>query len=134
MIDDMPAALPEILAMYPGNQAVYDSLKELLAEGSAIAFLGAGTSVPLYPLWPELIKKLAHEPVLRGLANDADEQYWLRTAAAKPLQAASQIRAKLGDAFYHTFLYETFKDQANHTPAQGALMRMNFKAYITTKL
>ena len=48
------------------------------------------------------------------------------------MQTASQIRAKLGDAFYHTFLYETFKDQADHTPAQGALMRANFKAYITT--
>ncbi len=106
MIDDMPAALPAILEI-PGNQAVYASLKQLLETGSAIAFLGAGTSVPLYPLWPELIANLAHEPVLRGLATEADEQYWLRPGA-KPLQTASQIRAKLGDAFYHTFLYETF--------------------------
>jgi hypothetical protein len=37
-----------------------------------------------------------------------------------------------GEAFYHTFLYKTFQDQANHTPAQGALIRANFKAYITT--
>ena len=60
MIDDMPAALPDILAI-TGNQAVYDSLKQLLETGSAIAFLGAGTSVPLYPLWPKLIADLAHE-------------------------------------------------------------------------
>src|SRR5260370_33896379 len=109
MIDDMPAALPAILEI-PGNQAVYDSLKQLLETGSAIAFLGAGTSVPLYPLWPQLIKQLAHEPVLRGLATDADEQYWLRSAATKPLQVASQIPAKLRDPVYHTFLFETCKD------------------------
>ena len=53
----MDASLQQILAIR-GNQAVYDRLKELLKDGSAIAFLGAGTSVPLYPLWGELIAKL----------------------------------------------------------------------------
>ena len=127
----MAATVQEILAI-PGNQAVYDRLKQLLEEGSAIAFLGAGTSAPLYPLWGELIAKLAHEPVLRGLADEGAEQYWLGKAKDKPLQVASQIRTKLGDALYHTFLYEIFKDQANHTPVQGTLMRANFEAYITT--
>src|SRR5260370_15012480 len=102
MIDDMPAALPAILEI-PGNQAVYDSLKQLLETGSAIAFLGAGTSVPLYPLWPELIAKLAHEPVLRGLATEADAQYWLRPGP-NPLPTAPPIRAKLADPFCNTFL------------------------------
>ena len=51
----MDEAVKKILKKYPGNEAVYDNLKQLLETGSAIAFLGAGTSVPLYPLWPELL-------------------------------------------------------------------------------
>ncbi len=127
----MNVSLSDILST-AGNQQAYNRLKELLQANSAIAFIGAGASFPLYPLWPQLIRKLANEPVRQGLATAADEQYWLNSAASKPLQVASQIRAKLGDPHYHTFLFETFKDQANHTPAQGALMRANFKAYITT--
>src|SRR5206468_74389 len=101
--------LSEILAI-PGNGAVYKQLQGLLEEGSAIAFVGAGASAPLYPLWGQLIKLLAHEPVVRGLATEADEQYWLHNAGSA-LHVASQIRARLGDPLYHTFLYETFKDR-----------------------
>jgi tetratricopeptide (TPR) repeat protein len=130
------ARLEDILAI-PGNAAVYRRLEAMLAEGSAIAFIGAGASFPVYPLWNQLIAQLAHEPVARGLADAADEQYWLRTAATKPLQVASQIHAKLGDPLYHTFLYETFKDRTGPgglpcTPAQAALVRAGFKALITT--
>jgi len=64
-----------------------------------------------------LIRRLANQPLRQGLNN----------AANKPLQVASPIRAKLGDLLDYTFLVETFKDQANHTPAQGALMRANFQ-------
>lgn len=39
----MAATLQEILGI-PGNQAVYDPMKQLLEEGSPIAFLGAGAS------------------------------------------------------------------------------------------
>jgi hypothetical protein len=128
----MAATLAEILAI-PGNRAVYDRLRSLLAEGSATAFVGAGASYPLFPLWPQLIQKLAHEPVDRGLADAAAEQQWLVMADKKPVQAVSQIRQKLTDPFYYTFLYETFKDQNQpYTPAHDALMRMNFKAYLTT--
>ncbi len=128
--------LSDILAI-PGNEAVYKRLQKLLQEGSAITFVGAGASAPLYPLWPQLIAQLAHEPVARGLAADADGQYWLRNADSKPLQVASQIRARLGDPLYHTFLYETFKDRTGadgltYTPAHAALMRASFKAYLTT--
>jgi len=53
------------------------------------------------------------------------------------LQVASQIRARLRDPLYHTFLFETFKDRTGpggraYTPAHAALMRSNFKACLTT--
>jgi len=126
------SALDDILAI-PGNAPVYQRLRELLKERQAIAFAGAGVSSPLYPLWPGLLKSLAQAPVERGLATAADEEYWLRTADRRPLQVASQIHQKLTDAHYYPFLYETFKDRPPYfTPAHDALIRCNFKAWITT--
>ncbi|HEV3332261.1 MAG TPA: SIR2 family protein [Bryobacteraceae bacterium] len=127
----MPS-LDDILAI-PGNAPVYQRLRGMLDARQAIAFAGAGVSTPLYPLWPELLKSLAHAPVEKGLATPADEEYWLRTAGKRPLQVASQIHQKLGDAHYYPFLYETFKDRPPYvTPAHDALIRCNFKAWITT--
>lgn len=106
----MPSAvtLDEILAI-EGNGVVYERLQTLMADGSAMAFVGAGASFPLYPLWEQLLKELADEPVKRGVAVEADKQQWLRTAAHKPLHVAARIHDKLKDSLYHTFLYETFK-------------------------
>ena len=134
----MPSSvtLGDILAI-DGNRAVYERLQALLADGSAMAFVGAGASFPLYPLWPQLIEALADEPVQRGLADAADKAQWLRAAAQKPLHVAARIHDRLRDNFYHTFLYETFKDRVGadglgYTPAQAALARANFKALVTT--
>jgi tetratricopeptide (TPR) repeat protein len=127
----MPA-LDDILAI-PGNMPVYQRLRELLGARQAIAFAGAGVSAPLYPLWPGLLKSLAHAPVEKGLASADDEEYWLRTADKRPLQVASQIHQKLTDSHYYPFLYETFKDRPPYfTPAHDALIRCNFKAWVTT--
>lgn len=102
-----------------------------------MAFVGAGASFPLYPLWPQLIDALADEPVRRGLAHAADKAQWLRAAGQKPLHVAARIHEKLKDNFYHTFLYEIFKDRVgadglSFTPAQAALVRANFKTLVTT--
>ena len=124
--------LEEILAI-PGNTPVYERLRELLDTRKAIAFAGAGVSAPLYPLWPGLLKSLAYAPVARGLATAEDEDFWLRTADRRPLQVASQIHQKLTDAHYYPLLYETFKDKPPYfTPSHDALIRCNFKAWITT--
>src|ERR1017187_4127231 len=131
MVLCMPA-LGDILTI-PGNRPVYRRLRELLDERKAIAFAGAGVSAPLYPLWPGLLKSLAQAPVDKGLATAADVEYWLRIADKRPLQVASQIHQKLTDAHYYPFLYETFKDRTPYfTPAHDALIRCNFKAWITT--
>ena len=128
-LDDI---LNDILEI-PGNRPVYQRLRALLDERKAIAFAGAGVSAPLYPLWSGLLKSLSQAPVDKGLATDADVEFWLRTADKRPLQVASQIRQKLTDAHYYPFLYETFKDRPPFfTPAHDALVRCNFKAWITT--
>jgi len=43
----------------PGNPGVFEDLVELVGSEEAIAYVGAGASAPLYPLWGELIRRLA---------------------------------------------------------------------------
>ena len=94
--------LTDILAI-EGNRPVYDRLRELVSTGSVIAFVGAGASAPLYPLWAELLCELVHEAEAVG-AENAAVQYWKRNAARLPMEIAAQIRNKLGDESYYALL------------------------------
>jgi len=68
-----------IMSELPGNEFVLRQLRDLVASGRAIAFVGAGASAGLYPLWTGLIHKLANEAVDRGLATEADRAFWFNT-------------------------------------------------------
>jgi len=41
----------------PGNEHARAKLRELLGEGKAVAFVGAGASAGMYPLWNQLITR-----------------------------------------------------------------------------
>jgi hypothetical protein len=66
------------------NEPGWSALTEYLASGDAIAFLGAGASAPLYPLWAGLIGELidaagerlttSEAVTCRGLAADSAEE------------------------------------------------------------
>lgn len=47
----------EIMNCYPDNKMVYEHIKRDC--GKLIPFVGAGLSVPCYPLWPKALKELA---------------------------------------------------------------------------
>lgn len=49
----------EIMNCYPDNKMVYDHIKRDC--GKLIPFVGAGLSVPCYPLWPKALKELAEQ-------------------------------------------------------------------------
>ena len=49
----------EIMNCYPDNKMVYDHIKRDC--GKLIPFVGAGLSVPCYPLWPKALKQLAEQ-------------------------------------------------------------------------
>lgn len=49
----------EIMNCYPDNKMVYDHIKRDC--GKLIPFVGAGLSVPCYPLWPKALKDLAEQ-------------------------------------------------------------------------
>ncbi|HEX3528542.1 MAG TPA: hypothetical protein VH988_15865 [Thermoanaerobaculia bacterium] len=61
----MSATLDDILKI-PGNRPVFEDLQRLLALNKAIAFVGAGASAGMYPLWGEFIGKLADYAVEQG--------------------------------------------------------------------
>jgi hypothetical protein len=70
------------------------ALERYLASGQAVAFLGAGVSVPLYPLWDELIKLLVESASAR---LDEQEAVTLRMLAKQRPEAAVEIvRQQLG--------------------------------------
>jgi tetratricopeptide (TPR) repeat protein len=130
------ALLDDVLGI-PGNEYVMGRLRELLAGEQAIALVGAGASAGLYPLWDELIRQLAEEPVARGLATDADRDFWLKTATRSPQQAVRGIRESLGrqvfgDVLRETFGYRRGPDGRHCTPVHAALLQLPFRGYVTT--
>ena len=52
-LSGLPPGRAEELARV--NDAGLEAMRRYLASGEAVAFLGAGASVPLYPLWDGLI-------------------------------------------------------------------------------
>ncbi|MGH8896561.1 MAG: SIR2 family protein [Egibacteraceae bacterium] len=127
-------ALERVLAV-PGNGRVLERLRALLGSGQAIAFVGAGASVPLYPLWQALIRLLANEAVDQGLADDVQRTYWLSRADKNPQQVVRGIRDALGERMFAAVIERTFGYRVEgpwHTPTHAALLALPFRGYATT--
>ena len=58
----------EIMNCYPDNKMVYDHIKRDC--GKLIPFVGAGLSVPCYPLWPKALKELAERVAVPETKSD----------------------------------------------------------------
>ena len=107
-----------------------------MASGEAIAFVGAGASAGLYPLWTGLISQLADEAVREGLATDDDRTLWL-APTTKPQQAVRGIKQALGEGAYAEALRKIFAPRAGtdghyFTPVQGLVVRLAFRGFVTT--
>ena len=121
----------------PGNEHAFERLRALLDGGSAIAFVGAGASAGLYPLWGGLIASLVDETKKRGRANDDERAYWLKQRDTYPDQVVRGIKAALGDGIYAEVLRQIFRPKAGldgnrFTPIHAALLSLKFRAHITT--
>jgi tetratricopeptide (TPR) repeat protein len=104
--------------------------------GEAIAFVGAGASAGLYPLWGELIEQLANQAVLRG-ALDADRNFWISNAYRFPDDVVDGIKGALDPGTFAELLRDIFRTKAGadgncFTQVHGALALLPFKGYITT--
>jgi hypothetical protein len=131
------SSLREILFGIPGNEYTYEQLKETLDTGKAIAFVGAGASASLYPLWGDLVQELATQALRRGMVNEATYNFWLDPDGMDPQQVVRRIKERLGDRTFGEILneicaYKQGEDGKYYTPAHSALMRMPFAGYVTT--
>src|SRR5215207_5555678 len=112
------------------------SLAEALRDQRAVAWVGAGASAGLYPLWTELVQLLATSARDAKLATDGELAGWLKLAGSRPQEVAAQIRKHLGDERYRTRLYEIFStpptDQRPFTDLHATLMSLPFSGYVTT--
>ena len=96
------------------NQPGLALLGKHLAAGDAVAFLGAGSSMPLYPLWTGLIDRLLDN--VAGRIPDADIKTLRANAASRPEAVVEQVRHALG-ARFRQVLREVF--QGRRDPATG---------------
>jgi tetratricopeptide (TPR) repeat protein len=120
----------------PGNEHAFDRLRELVTSGEAIAFVGAGASAGLYPLWGELIRELVSQAASRGATN-ADQKYWLQNFHNNPDVVIAGIKHTLGPGIYAELLREIFRPKAGldgryFTPLHATLIQLPFRGYITT--
>src|SRR5437763_13096967 len=110
MMNQAAVTLDEILAI-PGNRAVFAALAKLMAEEKAIAFVGAGASAGMYPLWGKFIELLADHAVEKGKAAEKDAARWKADKTSSPQQRVNNIVRRLGEPLYRRFLKETFGPQ-----------------------
>ncbi len=121
----------------PGNKVVYESLKKRLENDEVFAFVGAGASSPLYPLWSGLIKQLSDKTLERGYIPPETHDFWIKESIKKPMYVAQLIKHSLGESSYKQALAEIFEvqigDEGNRfTPTHEALMQIPFTGYVTT--
>jgi tetratricopeptide (TPR) repeat protein len=121
----------------PGNQQAFQRLCEVIKAGEAIAFVGAGASAGLYPLWAELIGHLMDQAVSRGLATDANRIFWRQSQGQRPKAVTRLIKEKLGEGIYRSILGEIFAvrrgaDGKPYTAVHAALIALSFRGFVTT--
>jgi len=132
-VADYLAAVPAAQAMELArvNEPGLTALRNYLAAGQAIAFLGAGVSAPMYPLWNGLIDELVGAAATsQQLRQNADMARCDRLrgrldlaagdiAAARDHLRAAERRFRDGD--YLTELAPTLADLASCALAKGVL-------------
>ncbi len=119
---------------YHGNVPVLGKLQQLLDSGRAIAFVGAGASAGLYPIWQELVRDIIDDVAENRLAQRTAMDFWLRMSERSPARAFERIKNAVGEPNYYSFLSRTFCQlpQPAFTAIHEAMMRLPFLGYVTT--
>jgi hypothetical protein len=113
-----------------GNRRIFEDLVALLKKGKAIGFVGAGASAPLYPLWTDLIARLA----TRAPVDERKRAFWREQAGAQPAAIAKQIRRAFDRGTFNQAILEIFGPQAGQadTSTHRALVSLPFNTFVTT--
>jgi len=136
--DDYLAGLPDAqrAELERVNGPGLDALHEYLDSGQAVAFLGAGVSAPLYPLWDGLIGELVEAASGRLTAKEAETCRVL--ARESPEEVVEIVRRGLGPGVYREVLRQVLRARTgpesgrSWTPMQELVCRCAFKAVVTT--
>ncbi|WP_312034166.1 SIR2 family protein [Actinoplanes sp. TBRC 11911] len=119
------------------NAAGLDALRRYLDGGDAVAFLGAGVSAPLYPLWTAVIGDLVDVASARGLSDETAATI-RAVAAQRPDTAVALVRQHLGAHRYQAALRDVFRVRHDEesgrtwTPTHELVCRCPFQAVVTT--
>ena len=119
------------------NTAGLDKLRSYLESRQAVAFLGAGSSAPLYPLWTRVIAELIDAADEQGLQEDAAATC-RAMAGERPDAVVELLRRHLGVPRYQAALRGVFRVRRDPdtgrtwTPTQELVCRCPFKAVVTT--
>src|SRR4051812_28899796 len=97
----------------PGNAYSITHMVECLRNRDRhrrpIAFIGAGASAGLYPLWLQLLTDLGNNAVEQGKATEGMRQAWMAKAKDDPPAAATRILAVLGLPDFRNFMISRFR-------------------------
>ncbi|MHC1788674.1 SIR2 family protein [Solidesulfovibrio sp.] len=134
----VPGRSPWTFRDFHGNEPVLEKLKDTLNNTrKPIAFVGAGASAGLYPLWGRFIEDLADHAVAAGKAEPGDAARWKKDTVSSPQRRVDTIVRKLEEGGYRAFLKTVFgprrgSDGNCFTPLHAALMRLPFAGYVTS--
>jgi tetratricopeptide (TPR) repeat protein len=112
------------------------ALRRYLAAGDAVAFLGAGVSAPLYPLWGGLIGDLVD--AASGRLTEREAATCVALARESPEEVVEIVRRGLGAGAYREVLREVLRVRTDPvsgrswTAAQELVCRCAFRAVVTT--
>ncbi len=133
-LDGLPEAERSRLAAV--NAPGLARLGEYLKSGEAVAFVGAGASVPLYPLWSELVGELVDEATSRMTESEAATCRAL--AATSPEEVVELVRQRLRPELYREVLRRVFRVRRDPetgrtwTATHELVARCNFRGVVTT--
>jgi tetratricopeptide (TPR) repeat protein len=112
------------------------ALRSYLETGDAVAFLGAGASAPLYPLWGGLIGELVDAATDR--LSPAEVATCRELASASPDAVVEIVRRSLGTGVFREVLRQVLRARSDPvtgrswTEVQELVCRCTFKAVVTT--
>ena len=130
----LPPARADELARVNGPGLT--ALRGYLGSGVAVAFLGAGASAPLYPLWNGLIGELIDAAA--GRLTKAEAETCRALAASNPESVVEIVRRGVSAGVYREVLREVLRVRTDPetgrswTPVQELVCRCAFKAVVTT--
>lgn len=96
----------EIMNYYPTNLSVYQSIKNDL--NNIIPFVGAGLSVPFYPLWPKALEKLTEKIFYADADEKKNIENQINGNDPKLLEAAQALENYFGKNEMRHHLLELF--------------------------